>query len=90
MGQCVNIVNGDDWSGIYVEGELYWQGHTHDINANFFIEWLLEFLGSSMEFDSQYEADLEALEGHFPNELKDVVIMHENESMKVSEFWELA
>jgi hypothetical protein len=28
--KTITLVNGDDWRGIYVDGELRWEGHSLD------------------------------------------------------------
>lgn len=63
------VSNGDDWEAIYVDGEVWRQGH--DIRARDWLELLEQFGGvttSERHVDTEQSHEM----GCFPDLLKDV------------------
>lgn len=70
------LVHGDDWEGLYIDGQLQMEGH------HIRLEELLKVLGVEMEF---IEPDQDWIEEHgrLPDKLTAVRLAKENESDRV-------
>lgn len=70
MSAIIDIVDGDDWKGLYINDKLVLQDHSLDVRA---VLALLE--DEVVECRSYIRADLDWLAGvgHFPSDLSDVV-----------------
>lgn len=61
----VNVSNGDDWEGIYLDGKLLAQGHS--VSA----EDILLALGHKVKYEMTEEGWLED-QGYLPDNIQDV------------------
>lgn len=74
--KSITFVEGDDWRGIYIDGELYREGHSH--SASDIVEALFDAADGVEEEElfSVVYADLQWLydEGSLPQKLEDVKV----------------
>lgn len=82
MGTQLALVRGDNWQGLYVNGELVLEDHSISPNS-----LMSQVLHRHVDGWDVFDASNEALDttGRFPKFLKDVVLYT---GKTVGEFWE--
>ena len=90
MGRSLNIVDGDTWVGVYIDDKCVYQDH--EFSALQFFDLMQTHGDDKLEPMNYFYADLDGLDknGRFPNNLLEIRVMRNNESITVSEFWELS
>lgn len=83
----IDFVDGDTWVGLYFDGELVEEGHS--ISAWQAVK-LLAYADRKVEIGERWEASGNWLDtlGHFPVDLKDVVVMVDKDTKTIGEIWE--
>lgn len=86
MGTMVNIIDCDNYTGVYFDEKLVYYGCSYPS-----IKEIIQLCeGHSVELHKTTEASLEWLDeiGVLPNDLKDVKISHMGRDIPIYQYWE--